>query len=681
MSEHPGASAPVQDRSERESHALTARAAGMAGRLADVIERRAGAGSGAGEAVDTLRTWARSVPRAGDAVRLLDELARRLDLTDPEVDLVVLAGLPEEHEALAATFRACHPRGEPHPAMSLAALVLERDVPDRAVLRRLLYEGRAARTGLLDVVGDAPFFERSLVLADRVWDALHGHDAWPRSLDRVQVTAPPGGLGAWLELPQVRRAVRALGSPAARTLLITSADAAVTTSRCAAVAAAAGSGVVAARIRAAEPATVRLLAVHAAIRGACPAVVAEVPSDAPAQELDLAGVPGPLMVCAPSGSVRAAPDRPLLPVPVDPVGVTDRRAAWRAALPAAAGQAPELAARHPLDPAVTAQVALDVETRQQLEPGPVDLAEVSATIRARAGVALPVGVDLVSPRAGWGFLVLGTEPSSQLRDAVARLGHQSRVLDDWQMSTAARADRGVRLLFAGPPGTGKSLAAEVMATEAGTDLLVVDVSRVVSKWIGETEKNLAAVFDVAERTQAVLLLDEADALFATRTQISDAKDRYANLETAYLLQRLDRFDGLAVLATNLRQNIDVAFVRRMDYVIEFELPDDGGRLRLWSRHLPAALRGPDVDLRALARLYPVPGAWIRNVALGAAFLAAAAGELVGQRHLVTAMRREYAKASRPFPGEPVRVADSECDVRAARRLAAVAAADGDEEGT
>jgi SpoVK/Ycf46/Vps4 family AAA+-type ATPase len=311
----------------------------------------------------------------------------------------------------------------------------------------------------------------------------------------------------------------------------------------------------------------------------------------------------------------------------------------------------------------------------------VDLAEVSAAIRARAGVALPAGVDLVSPGAGWRTLVLGVEPAAQLRDAVARLEHQSRVLDDWRMSTAARADRGVRLLFTGPPGTGKSLAAEVVATEAGTDLLVVDVSRVVSKWIGETEKNLAAVFDIAERTQAVLLLDEADALFATRTQIADARDRYANLETAYLLQRLDRFDGMAVLATNLRQNIDVAFVRRMDYVVEFDLPDQAARTDLWEQHLPAALRGRDVDLRELARLYAVPGAWIRNVALGAAFLAADAGDLVGERHLVTAMRREYAKASRPFPGEPVRLDDVERDLRAARRPTAAAAPGGSEEGT
>ena len=212
----------------------------------------------------------------------------------------------------------------------------------------------------------------------------------------------------------------------------------------------------------------------------------------------------------------------------------------------------------------------------------------------------------------------------------------------------------------------------MLATEAGRDLLVVDGSELVSKYIGETEKNLAACFEVAERTQAVFLLDEADALFGTRTEISEANDRFANMETAYLLQRLDRFDGLAVLTTNLRQNIDAAFIRRMDFVVEFPLPGEDGRHRMWDLHLPAFLLDPDVDLSALARSYPVPGGWIRNAAIGAAFRAADEGGTVRQRHLVQAMRREYAKAGRPFPGEPPQPHGTPFDGRAAQVLAAAA---------
>jgi SpoVK/Ycf46/Vps4 family AAA+-type ATPase len=248
--------------------------------------------------------------------------------------------------------------------------------------------------------------------------------------------------------------------------------------------------------------------------------------------------------------------------------------------------------------------------------------------------------------------VLPAEPTSQLHDAVARLDHASRVLDEWGFLERARADRGVRLMFTGPPGTGKSLAAEVVASAVGTDLLAVDVSQVVSKWLGETEKNLAAVFDVAERTQAVLMLDEADALFAARTGITDSHDRYANLETSYLLQRMDRFDGLVVLATNLRQNIDAAFLRRLDFVVDFPLPDAGQRLSLWELHLPELLLADDVCLHRLAAFYPVPGGWIRNAAIAAAFLAAPGGGRIHQEHLVRAMAREYAKAAKPFPGRP-----------------------------
>jgi SpoVK/Ycf46/Vps4 family AAA+-type ATPase len=181
----------------------------------------------------------------------------------------------------------------------------------------------------------------------------------------------------------------------------------------------------------------------------------------------------------------------------------------------------------------------------------------------------------------------------------------------------------------------------------------VDVANIVSKWIGETEKNLGAIFDVAERTQAVLFLDEADALFGSRTKVSDAHDRYANLETAYLLQRLDRFQGLAVLATNLRQNIDPAFTRRMDFLVEFELPDLEGRHALWWIHLPGPLHGEDVDLASLASRYAVPGGWIRNAAIAAAYLAARGGGLVTQAHLLTALRREYAKDSRTMPIDPL----------------------------
>jgi SpoVK/Ycf46/Vps4 family AAA+-type ATPase len=266
---------------------------------------------------------------------------------------------------------------------------------------------------------------------------------------------------------------------------------------------------------------------------------------------------------------------------------------------------------------------------------------------------------MVTPNVPWQRLVLPIDSVTQLSDAVARLEFESLVLDDWGLRDRARATRGVRLLFSGPPGTGKSMAAEVIATAAATDLLVVDVSQIVSKWLGETEKNVSAVIDAAERTQAVVFFDEADNLFAKRTEISDAHDRYANLETSYLLQRLDHFEGVAVLATNLRHNIDTAFLRRMDFVIDFALPDLDCRRQLWALHLPGDVLAADVDVDVLARMYSVPGGWIRNAAIAAAFLAARSGGPIRQDHLVAAVRREYLKAALPFPGEPPRRRDDQ----------------------
>ncbi|WP_031064392.1 ATP-binding protein [Streptomyces sp. NRRL WC-3742] len=667
---------------EAVSRGLSARAAVVALRLARLLESTCDRET-AEDLVGFLRSWAEAAaeeaqPYAADA-EPVHRLASRLSLTGPELDLLLLAGLPEEHEGLARIFRTMHPRGDSHPSVGLAALLLgegpHREATagpavDRVALRALLHEGVAVRSGALAVTGEGTFHDRSLRLADQLWEALHGCAAWPGALTEVEAGPPVAGLESWLARPAARRAVAALRSTAPRTVIVTAHDETVALSRCAALARAAGLRPVAGRTRPEYPSGLGLLGLHAAARGGVPVLVAPRPEEGAGPTLlDLRRVVGPILVCAEPGAVRPGPERAVLTVPVGPIDTEDRRAAWRAALPDAAGRAPELAARHPLDPALTAQVALDVHSSAELAPDgePTD---VSAAIRTRAGAVLPPGVDLLSPSAPWGRLVLAEESDRQLRDAVSRLAYQSLVLDDWRLRESARADRGVRLLFSGAPGTGKSLAAEVLATAAGTDLLVVDVSRVVSKWIGETEKNLSAAFDAAERMQAVLFLDEADALFGTRTEISEANDRFANLETAYLLQRLDRFDGLAVLATNLRQNIDAAFVRRMDFVVTFDLPGEPDRHRLWRLHLPAAVRDEDVDLAALAHRYPVPGGWIRNAAIAAAFRAAEAGGRVGQRQLIDAMRREYAKANRPFPAESAAPPGAVADERALRALGA-----------
>ncbi|WP_283559142.1 ATP-binding protein [Paenarthrobacter sp. PH39-S1] len=636
---------------------LTARTARIAREVAAVLELHGSAGSGAAEAADFFRSWADGTSARQDPVDApLDALAARFALTPPEVDLLLLAGLPEEHEGIAATFRGLHPQSEPHPTAGLAALILNNTlvaadaVDARPALRRLLASGKAVRHGLLRLTGSGTLFERSLMAADGLWEALHGHDAWPERLPRVSTGTVPPGLEGWLVGSGARRAVTALERDTVCSILVAGGNESIAISRCLAVAGAAGRPIVAARVRPGDTTGIALLAVHAALRGAVPLLVLAAVEQPDQDLLAVGDIPGPVLICSVSTTVRAAGTRPVVALDAAPVGVPDQRAAWAAAMPHLSSQAAGVAARHPLDPALIAELAVDI-LAQGGEPG---LADVTALIRARAGLTLPPGVQLLSPTVPWNHLVLPAEGAWQLRDAVSRLDYQSVVLDDWELRDRAHATRGTRMLFTGPPGTGKSLAAHAVATAAVTDLLLVDVSRLVSKWLGETEKNLAAAFDAAERTQAVLLLDEADALFGTRTEISDANDRYANLETAYLLQRLDSFDGLVILTTNLRSNIDAAFIRRMDFVVEFPVPDADGRADLWARHLPTAAMNGDIDLLALARLYPVPGGWIRNAAIAAAYVAAARAHPISQEHLVAAMKREYAKAALRFPGEPPR---------------------------
>jgi SpoVK/Ycf46/Vps4 family AAA+-type ATPase len=215
------------------------------------------------------------------------------------------------------------------------------------------------------------------------------------------------------------------------------------------------------------------------------------------------------------------------------------------------------------------------------------------------------------------------------------------------MGGAAARGNGMTALFAGDSGTGKTLSAEIVAADLGLDLYVIDLATVVDKYIGETEKNLDRIFDEADRVNGVLLFDEADALFGKRSEVKDARDRYANVEIAYLLQRMERFDGLAVLTTNLRANLDEAFLRRLDVIVDFPMPDEEGRLRLWQRHLPAVLpRDEDLDLEFLAGAFKLSGGNIRNICLAAAFFTASERRPVTMADMIRATEREYQKLGR-----------------------------------
>jgi ATP-dependent 26S proteasome regulatory subunit len=250
----------------------------------------------------------------------------------------------------------------------------------------------------------------------------------------------------------------------------------------------------------------------------------------------------------------------------------------------------------------------------------------------------------ITPHYTWADIVLPADQMTQLREIHDQVRYRHLVYDTWGFDRKLAMGKGLCILFAGPPGTGKTMAADVLAHALGLSMYKIDLSSVVSKYIGETEKNLARIFAEATTSNAILFFDEADALFGKRTQVRDAHDRYANVEISYLLQKMEEYDGVVVLATNLRGNMDEAFVRRLHVTVEFQLPGVADRRRIWEQIWPDALpRDAGLDLDFLARRIEVAGGSIRNIALAGAFLAAADGGVVTTAHVLRATRREYQK--------------------------------------
>lgn len=244
----------------------------------------------------------------------------------------------------------------------------------------------------------------------------------------------------------------------------------------------------------------------------------------------------------------------------------------------------------------------------------------------------------------WDNLILQEEAIAQLRDICAQFTHRQLVLNEWGFNRKVSYGTGINALFAGPSGTGKTMATEIVANELGLDLYKIDLAAVVSKYIGETEKNLDKIFTAAEHANAILFFDEADALFGKRSEVKDSHDRYANLEISYLLQKMEQYEGIAILATNLRQNLDEAFVRRLTFIVHFPFPDETMRRRIWADIWPNSVPlAEDVDLDAMAKQLKLSGGNIKNVALSAAFLAADDGQVVTRNHIQQAAQREYQK--------------------------------------
>ena len=273
--------------------------------------------------------------------------------------------------------------------------------------------------------------------------------------------------------------------------------------------------------------------------------------------------------------------------------------------------------------------------------------ELAAAARNQTSHHLDTLAQLLPLRHGWHDIVLPDDERARLREIADAVRNRDRVMEQWGFGEKVCTGPGVNAIFFGPSGTGKTMAASILAAELGMAIYRVDLSRVVSKYIGDTERNLNALFDEARRSFAMLFFDEAEAIFGKRSEVKDAHDRYANIEVAYLLQRMETFEGVAILATNLRKHMDNAFLRRLQFAVEFPLPGFEQRLQIWRQVWPAAAElAADIDLEFMAKRFELSGGHIRNVAMMAAYLACEEGRPIGTSHLIAATKREFQKLGR-----------------------------------
>lgn len=341
---------------------------------------------------------------------------------------------------------------------------------------------------------------------------------------------------------------------------------------------------------------------------------------------------------------RRQRQRLLVTFDINPPIPEEQRAIWRNALGATAeslnGQIETLVSNFTLSSTEIYAACLKVNGEDEN-----NFQQLWETCRDRARPRLDELSQRIEPSASWEDLILPEKEQQVLNDIAAHLRQRSKVYEYWGFIGKGKRGLGISALFAGASGTGKTMAAELLAQELNLDLYRIDISSMVSKYIGETEKNLRRVFDAAEAGGVILLFDEADALFGKRSEVKDSNDRYANMEVSYLLQRMESYRGLAILTTNLKGSIDQAFLRRIRFIVQFPFPDATQRAEIWRRVFPNQAPTEGLDFNKLGKLN-VAGGNIRNIALNAAFIAADSGEPVQMKHILQSVKSEYIKMER-----------------------------------
>lgn len=586
---------------------------------------------------------------AGEA--LPRSVVERFGLSPFEADVVLIALAPEidlRYERLFAYLNDDATRKRP--TVDLALTLLCKTRAARLAQRGVFAAGAPLlRHGLIRLGEESALLARSVRLDECVSRHILGDRTLDEELARAAraVEAPAIGLDLVAIAAADRAVVSAWLSDAAsetrqdpRPLLLAGPRASGKRQAAEALAAYLGCTLLVAR-HDRTPTMAARLRLQAALSRAV--LYVEAPSE---EELEALLAPSPARVVI--GVDRGAAIRGLPQARLEAPPLEARRARWRERLAeqgvvVATAAIDRVAARfeigiHQIDGAVEAMARRVPGTA----PAPMDARELLAAARAQCAPAPALAEEIV-PRRGWSDIVLAPGALEQLRALCSRVEHREQVLGAWGFGAKLANGLGTNALFAGPSGTGKTLAAEIIAAELGVPLFKVNLANVVSKYIGETEKNLQAIFEAAEESHAALFFDEADSLFGKRSAVRDSHDRYANLEISYLLQKMESYRGLAILATNLLQNLDEAFVRRLAFTIHFPLPGEKERERIWRNIWPsAAPLGGDVDAASLAAAHKLSGGAIRNAALAAAFLAQPEGR-IGRQHVEQAVMREYQK--------------------------------------
>ena len=581
--------------------------------------------------------------------RRIADLARRLELDDLSTDVLWVCAAPELDERYGRVFAyllESTARRLPTPRLVVSLLARSGADPEQ-VLACLGATAPLRRLGCVRLVagdGELPLVDQPIRVADELTAFLLGTALHDEGVDgRLLRRDPPAHpVGRPATLVRIRAA---LALPAGAPVLVGGPDAADM------LAVAAGRGLVLLDARAAgereQVSRASLLAAledRALVLDRCELLE---PDERAALKAMTASSPDRVVLCAGTGdaATRLA-ELGVIAVEVPMPTLAERRAAWAAL--AGGAETEEAAAKFRLS---TEQIARAVEiarTEARLAgleaPGS---GELDAGARQASSSGLGERATRVAPGRGWEDLVLPERQLTVLQSISAYLRHRDRVLADWGYERTVAGRQGLGVLFAGESGTGKTMAARVLAGDLGLELFSVDLATVVSKYVGETEQNLERIFAAAAGSNAILFFDEADALFGRRSDVSDSRDRYANIEVAYLLQRMEAHAGAVILATNLKQNIDDAFLRRLDFVVDFRFPEAPDRRRIWSLVIPdeAPVAG-DIDVDFLGDRFKLSGGSIRNCSLAAAFEAASAGQPLRMAHLVRAVAAEYGKLGR-----------------------------------